>query len=48
MGLDHRDFIARNFGLQVPLFNEVSYGYSAPVLDTNEAVPDYATNPAAA
>ena len=48
MGLDHRDFIARNFGLQVPLFNEVSYGYFAPVLDTNEAVPDYATNPAAA
>ena len=47
MGLDHRDFLARNFDLQVPLFNEISHQRAEPVFDTNEAIPDYATNPAA-
>ena len=29
----------------MPLFNEVAHGLTEPVLDTNEAVPDYETNP---
>ena len=45
MGVDHQTFLARKFGAQVPLFNEVAYGLAAPVLDTNEAAPDYETKP---
>ena len=47
MGLDHREFFTQNFGQQVPLFNEISHRRAESVLDTNEAIPDYATNPEA-
>ena len=47
MGADHQTFLTREFGAQVPLFNEVAHGLAEPVLDTNEAVPDYETNPQA-
>lgn len=47
MGCDHRQFIAAHFGEQPPLFNEICHQRSEPVLDTNEAVPDYLDNPAA-
>lgn len=41
MGQDHRDFIQREFGRTVPLFNEVSCGQKTPILDLHEALPDW-------
>ena len=47
MGVDHQQFIAAHFGEQPPLFNEICHQRSEAVLDTNEAVPDFAENPTA-
>lgn len=44
MGLNHRDFIQRNFGRTVPLFNAVSFGTDLPILDLHEAMPDWEQN----
>jgi protein-tyrosine phosphatase len=44
MGLNHRDFIQRNFGRTVPLFNEASFGMDLPILDLHEAMPDWEHN----
>lgn len=41
MGVDHRDYIQRQFGRRVPLFNEVSLGRETPILDLHEALPDW-------
>jgi protein-tyrosine phosphatase len=41
MGLGHREFIHKTFGLNVPLFNEVSFGKETPILDLHEALPDW-------
>jgi protein-tyrosine phosphatase len=41
MGLGHREFIHKNFGVNVPLFNEVSSGEETPILDLHEALPDW-------
>jgi protein-tyrosine phosphatase len=41
MSLNHREFIQRQFGLTVPLFNEVSFGEETPILDLHEALPDW-------
>ncbi len=41
MGLGHREFIQKRFGLKVPLFNEVSFGEDLPILDLHEALPDW-------
>lgn len=41
MGLGHREFIHKQFGLSVPLFNEVSLGEETPILDLHEAIPDW-------
>ncbi|MDF0665281.1 MAG: hypothetical protein P0119_04305 [Nitrospira sp.] len=41
MGRDHREFIEKQFGLKVPLFNEVSFGEDTPILDLHEALPDW-------
>lgn len=41
MGLDHQTFIRQQFGLTVPLFNDVSLGLPLPVLDLHEAHPDW-------
>jgi len=41
MGEDHREFIQREFGRTVPLFNEVSCGQKTPILDLHEALPDW-------
>jgi protein-tyrosine phosphatase len=41
MGLGHREFIRKQFGLSVPLFNEVSLGEETPILDLHEALPDW-------
>ncbi len=47
MGLDHAEFIKTHFQREVKLFNEVAYGRREAILDTWEAVPDYAVNPLA-
>lgn len=39
MGLGHREFIQAQFGLTVPLFNQVSRGEESPILDLHEALP---------
>ena len=44
MGLDHREFIRRNFRREALLFNQVCYQREEPVLDICEAVPDWETN----
>jgi protein-tyrosine phosphatase len=41
MGHDHRDFIRRAFGRDVPLFNTVCFGRDEPVLDLHEALPNW-------
>ncbi|HEX6725777.1 MAG TPA: hypothetical protein VF078_00395, partial [Nitrospira sp.] len=41
MGLGHREFIRKRFGLTVPFFNEVSFGEETPILDLHEALPDW-------
>lgn len=41
MGVGHREFIHKQFGLKVPLFNEVSFGEATPILDLHEALPDW-------
>lgn len=41
MGLGHREFIRKQFGLIVPLFNQVSFGEEVPILDLHEALPDW-------
>lgn len=40
MSLDHRAYVRRHFGRDVPLFNQICYGREAPILDLWEAVPD--------
>ena len=47
MSLDHRDFIRRNYGKEVPVFLECCGGAAEAMLDLEEAVSDYRTNPAA-
>jgi protein-tyrosine phosphatase len=44
MGLNHREFISREFRRDVPLFNEVCFQRLEPILDVGEAVPDWETN----
>ena len=41
MGQDHRDWIHRRFDRNVPLFNQVSFGMDAPILDLHEALPNW-------
>ncbi len=44
MGFDHRDFIKAQFGLEVPLFNQVCFEREEPVLDLHEVLPDWASD----
>ena len=39
MSTDHKEFIKENFGLDVPLFNEIAYGKKTPLLDNCEVYP---------
>ncbi|MCG8604512.1 hypothetical protein MJD09_05860 [bacterium] len=48
MGLDHQEFIWRQFSHRAELFNYVSYGKNEPILDLCEAIEDYELNPVAA
>jgi len=41
MGHDHREYIRREFGRDVPLFNSVCLGRDEPVLDLHEALPNW-------
>ena len=41
MGLGHREFIQEQFGLNVPLLNEIALGKDVPILDLHEALPDW-------
>ncbi len=43
MALSHRTFIEQNYGLVVPLFNELAYGLSKSV-DDLDIIPNYRTN----
>ncbi|MCC7410153.1 MAG: hypothetical protein IT495_00755 [Gammaproteobacteria bacterium] len=47
MSTDHRDFIARVFDRHVPLFKEICYGRSEPLLDVHEAVAFWESEPVA-
>jgi protein-tyrosine phosphatase len=44
IGFDHASFIQEHYRAEVPLFNEVAHGRREAILDTWEAVPDYAEN----
>jgi protein-tyrosine phosphatase len=44
IGCDHAAFIDQHYSLKVPLFNEIAHGRREAILDTWEAVPDYAEN----
>jgi protein-tyrosine phosphatase len=48
MSLDHREAIRQQFGREVRLFNEVSYGRESAILDLHEALPDWKKSPEAA
>ncbi len=39
MGLEHRDFVARIFGYQLPLFSEIAYQGIDPMPDVEDVVP---------
>ncbi len=44
MGLDHQEFVRRQFHREVFLFNEICFQKPDPILDLHEAVPDWHTN----
>ncbi len=44
MGQDHCEFIQQQFGRTVPLFDEISFGRKTPILDLDEALPDWEHN----
>lgn len=44
MSKDHRDFIQENFGIKVPLFNEIAYHKNKALPDIWEKYEDYKTN----
>jgi len=44
MGLDHREYIRRQFNRDVLLFNEICFQKPEPILDVHEAIPDWQAN----
>ena len=44
LGMNHQQYVHEHFGREIPLFNEVCYGKSEPVLDIQEAVPNWEMN----
>lgn len=40
----HQRFIKENFGIDVPLFNEICLGEKTSVWDVNDVITDWATN----
>lgn len=45
MGRDHQIFIREEFGLDVPLFNQVCLGQDEPILDLHEVMPEWKAEP---
>jgi protein-tyrosine-phosphatase len=45
MGRDHQVFLRERFGRNVPLFNQVCLGQDRPILDLQEMIPDWETDP---
>ena len=45
MGRDHQVFLREQFGRNVPLFNQVCLGQDRPILDLQEMIPDWETDP---
>jgi protein-tyrosine phosphatase len=43
MGVNHQLFVDQDFNRHIPLFNEVCFQRREPVLDVNEALPDWET-----
>lgn len=41
IGLNHQDYVATHFGRHAPLFNEICWQQSVPVLDVHEALPNW-------
>jgi protein-tyrosine phosphatase len=48
MSTDHQSFLYDTFRYRAPLFNDVCYGRSEPLLDIWEAIPTWETDPSAA
>ena len=48
MGMNHQQYVREHFGREIPLFNEVCYEKSEPVLDIHEAIPNWGRNVEAA
>ena len=44
MGINHQQYVREHFGREIPLLNEVCYEKSEPVLDIQEAVPNWEMN----
>jgi|TARA_B110000116_G_C16672098_1_gene506713 protein-tyrosine-phosphatase len=47
MNLDHRDYVKKTFGQEIPLFNRVCYGRDEPVLDLGESLTNWKEDPEA-
>lgn len=46
IGIDHQNFVKDQFGLSVPLLNELAYGETSSVPDLWEVYPDWRERPA--
>ncbi len=44
MSTDHRDRVAAQFGISIPLFNQVAYDRNEALLDVHEAVENWRAN----
>jgi len=44
MGRDHQVFVRKQFGRDIPLFNQVCLGHDRPILDLHEVMPDWETD----
>ena len=45
MGRDHQVFVREQFGLDVPLFNQLCLGHDQPILDLHEVMPNWESDP---
>jgi len=45
MGRNHQAFVRKQFGRDVPLFNQICLGHDQPILDLHEVMPDWEADP---
>jgi protein-tyrosine phosphatase len=45
MGRNHQAFVQKEFGRDVPLFNQVCLGHDQPILDLHEVLPNWESHP---